>query len=458
MTRVPTVLRLAAASIAIAIASTAAAYTPADLLSISTPNQAQAQTRLQNAKREYQIAATGLYTTVDANPVYTWGFPDTGPTTGSFSLTGTAEVGYRYDSYTLLDRQSSVLQAEDQVARAKRDDVRRALLISAYIMQDELDVQGRQQDLTGYQKQLDLMKSRLAEGSVSQLDVDAAQFDVQGATLNLGQAKLNLANDRASARLLGLVGEPTFTPVTFALPKADVQSTFDYRELQLSLRQAHARLAANTTWSVIQNVTVTGGYEGRQQSVYANLSLDGGRPGASLSTEYNPISPPQWVVQVSGIFHFSDGTLHAIRDSDQQIADLQQQLDLYIKQFATDVERTKGYVDLRQSQLTLYQNRISNAEQLLAAAQKRVTDLTAQVQDAQKAVADATSAQDKDAAQKKLDDLTRSLESAKNQIPSAERDARDAHGRALSAWSNYVQAVGDYLNVTTGTFALATKP
>ena len=435
--------------------STVFAYTPADLLDVPAPNQTQLDAQAQQAELDLQVARIGVYGTANLHPSYTFEFPDNADMTTQALLTGSAELGYRYDAETMLVRQYNLERIVEARAAARRLAVWSALTTANNILRGQIAVQRSQDSLAAAQDRLSRMQQNEAAGQATPNDVRAAQLDVQDAQLNLEDAQTGLQGDRAAARNLGITGEPEFSRVTFTLPEPDAAASSRFRQLQLQLQLAHVRTLGDSVFNVLRDVTLAGGYEGNDANLYGEISLDQGRPGADVLAEFiEPTNTDQWVVRISAYIYVNESIIGNINRTRVNVTSAEADLADYRAQFALDAASRRAQVEYRNSQLGVDLQRATLAADALAGARSAVAQLQKQIAAKEQDVA-AAEGDAKTQAQQDLDGLRNALQKAQQDEARSAGEAPRAQDSALVSWNLYLNAVRSYLDLVSGAWTIA---
>jgi len=143
-------------------------------------------------------------------------------------------LSYIYDEVELIDKQISLLEAENKFRSQRRKSLERALLNHADWLRLQLASEKATIELRT--KQEDLEEINLDENATP-AQIQSAELSVQRAETSLGLAQRRLLNAEAVFEPLGLNGPASFEPILFVLPNGVITETFSFQKLNLILEK-----------------------------------------------------------------------------------------------------------------------------------------------------------------------------------------------------------------------------
>lgn len=289
--------RRLALSASLLLGGTAWAYTPADALSAAPASERTLRQVAAVAAAEDDEAAdaAGTSATLRARPGLRYGADLEDPATLGADLDLDLTLSWRYDRARLLGDRADARDARARLRHWQRSDVRDALRLLGTTLRAEVAL-GR--------ARLDLARARRA-------GPDAPEARRAEALEASRQHALRSLRERAEA--LGLRGEARLAPFAFRLP-APPDAPPEQARLALALEAARAEQAGAATFEVLRDVSLDATFESKRDrfQLSASLSLDRGRPAASLEGEVGAQQDDQWSLGLSADIRL-DGRVAAAR-------------------------------------------------------------------------------------------------------------------------------------------------
>ena len=338
----------------------ALAIEPADALLVQTEDTLQAEQEVQRARAALNQARLGLAGEFSVEPGVEYGgalFDASVIPEFDLGLNVGLDVLFQYDRVNILNRQRDLLIAERRLDNQRRNDVGNALTVLAQLMRVQLAVENGQATIEERRGQLEQFQA----AGASDPQIRGARLNLETAELDLQVAQRNLQDFRGQVAELGLEGTPTFDPVTFVLPEVPVEETLDYRERLLELRRVQAGTQRNSTFGVLQGVTLFGSYEGNDIEGLVRLGIDRGRPliGAGLDYEYRLRTPDdedpvdEWAIGVNARLVVGTATFNQFDDAERLTAEVVENLERFISEYPGRIEDLRFDVETARQRLEL---------------------------------------------------------------------------------------------------------
>lgn len=330
----------------------ALAFTPADVVAATPESERTLRqaAEVTAAERALGAAAAGSRASLRAAPALTLGADVEDPAALSTSLDLGMELGWRYDRSRVLRGRAALLYARERLRHWRRADVRDALRLLGKALRAEVALA---------RAELDLARARRAP---------AAAASTRRAAALVAARRHALDRLRADADALGFVGEASLEPFAFALP-APPEEPGARQRLVLALEAAHLERDAATTFDVLRDVSLEATYESKRDrfQLSASLSLDRGRPAATLRGEVGNQEDDQWSLRLSADVRLDAAAEDARAAADERVRRAGAALDA--------LER--GYPrSLREARTTVADARAALTAELAAWRQERAATPT----------------------------------------------------------------------------------
>jgi hypothetical protein len=242
---------------------------------------------ITRAEREVARTQLGLSGALEVEPLVDYTFEGPGsPAEFGLGIEAGLEVAYLYDQPTLLIRLRDLLSAQERYQDAQRDGVWEALLAHVNAIQTEFRFALMQQSLGEAEHAASELQTQRQLGEVSDAELALSRLEVDAARIALERARQELRDARAAAASFGIRGDLTFRPLRFALPQVSVQHTFAYQRAVIAVQRAELLSLQSSVYDVLEEVSLSAGYEGENFALSGSLNFSNGLPGASIGADY----------------------------------------------------------------------------------------------------------------------------------------------------------------------------
>lgn len=314
-------------------AAVATDLTPAEIVAAAPESERSLRqsAALAAAQRSLDATASGARAVLDVAPEVTYGADIEDPAGLAPSLDLGLELGWRYDAAALRRDRADVLYQRERLRHWRRADARDALRLLGATLRAEVALQRAELDLARARRLADGVGARRAQALL-----DARRHALQRL--------------RADAADLGFAGEARLEPAAFPLPPAPPAPPARAR---LALVAEAARLERDraATFEVVRDVTFDAVYESRTDrfQLSASLSLDRGRPAASLGGEIGGQQDDQWRLGLSADIRVDSAAADAraaaeerVRRAEAEAAELEADYPRQLREARTGVEDARA--------------------------------------------------------------------------------------------------------------------
>ncbi|HKI57765.1 MAG TPA: hypothetical protein VKA00_00940 [Trueperaceae bacterium] len=305
------------------------AYTPSDILAATpaserTLRQAAAVTSTASALAS---DSAGTDATLRMAPELSYGADVEDPATLAPALDLSLELGWRYDRAAVLSDHADLIYAQERLRHWRRVDALDALRLLSRSLRAELAVQRAQLDLARAHDAADAPAARRAQAVLT-------------------ARRHTLEALRADAAALGFDGEARLEPTAFVLPPAPAVSP-QHERLALSVAAARQQRRADTTFAMLRDVSLDATYESRtdRYQVTGRLSLDRGRPGASLAAEVGSQEDDQWSLRLSADVRIDGAMAEARARADERVRRAEAELAAADGEYARQLDEARTAVE-----------------------------------------------------------------------------------------------------------------
>lgn len=289
----------------------AAAFTPSDVVAAAPESERSLRQSAAVAAAERSLDATeaGTRAALDLTPTVAYGADVEDPAAVTPSFDVGLELGWRHDAAALRRDRADLLHQRERLRHWRRADVRAGLRLLGETLRAEVALE---------RARLDLARARRPGGAAPAVHRAEA----------LVHARLHaLQRLRGDAAAIGFRGAPRLDPVAFALPDAPARPPGAER-LALALEAARIERDRATTFDVVRDLTLDAVYESRSDrfQLSASLSLDRGRPMASLGGELGGQEDDQWYLRISADVRFDSAAAAGRTDAAERVRRVEAEL------------------------------------------------------------------------------------------------------------------------------------
>jgi hypothetical protein len=411
------------------LGSLAAAFGPEDALRYKDPRLDLVKAQFDAAQQALQIAQLGIGSRVIPTFSYRQS-PDpffVGNTVSSDNYGLRLELGWTLNPSSLGQLSRSLEDVREAYLRLQRESTRSALQAHTRVWQQQLFVREAEARVGLAQARLNATRERREENRATDLDVQRAELGLEGARLNLELARNALSAAQRDAAAYGLRGNAESRTVRFATPEVDPKATPRYLSELANLTQAQIE-SRSASFSWLPTFRVGLGISANRDAlgIGGALSFNEGVLGVGTSLELRkPSTDPGATVEPSwGITLEAEVNLYAlIFDTSYGASARVQSQSLFLQtlqaQIAADLQA-------RRERLALLERRLSLGERATALEQEYLAQSKALY----------------DRGELTSEEYFERIADARNEIDYS------------FAWSEYVDAVSEYLELTGLPWAL----
>lgn len=346
------------------------------------------------------------------------------------SIEARLRAGYRLDNADILAAEIDLERARSRLRDEQRAAIQDALRAQVTLLRAGYALTDARQAASDSGTALRAALQAYDASELTMGELEDARFDSSEADRMLARAEDDAANARQTLQELGVEALEEVPTVRFALPEGDVQQAPRVRLAELQLQRTLELAARNSTFAVLDNVQLIGGYEGTDGAGFASLSLDRGRPGANVDLRYRDDNTDKWVIGIEATLHVDDGTVLSFQRSQRNVADAESALQQAREDANDRIALRRQGVVYALDDLDAWVQAITNSE-------RRVVELRSALDSATEA-----GASDRD------------IDRAATALSRRQDTLQRQHDRLARAWDAYVVAVGRYLTEVDGDWSL----
>ncbi|WP_169336600.1 TolC family protein [Calidithermus timidus] len=416
-------MQRAAISVVWILGGLAAAFGPEDALQYKDPRLELLKTQFDAAQQALQLAQLGISSR--AVPTFNYGqSPDPyffGNTITSNSYGLRFELGWTLNSSSIGQLSRSLEDVREAYLRLQRESTRSALQAHIRVWQQQLFLREAEARVGLAQARLAATRERREENQATDLDVQRAELGLEGARLNLELARSALNDAQRNAAAYGLRGTAENRTVRFATPEVDPKATPRYLSELANLTQAQIDShSANFAWLPTFRIGLGMSSNRDAFGIGGALSFNEGVLGVGTSLELRkPSTDPNATVEPSwGLTLEAEINLYALIFNTSYGASARvQSQSLFLQTLQAQIA---AELQARRERLALLERRLALGERAMALEQQYLAQ--------SKALYDRGELTDEEYFERVAD--------ARSEIDHS------------FAWSEYVDAVSEYLELT----------
>lgn len=373
--------RSAAISMVWILSSLAAAFGPEDALQYKDPRLELIKTQFDAAQQALQLAQLGIGSR--AIPTFSYGqSPDPyffGGTIPSNSYGLRFELGWTLNPSSVGQLSRTLEDLREAYLRLQRESTRSALQAHIRVWQQQLFLREAEARVELAQARLAATRERREENQATDLDVQRAELGLEGARLNLEFTRNALSDAQRNAAAYGLRGTAESRTVRFATPEVDPRTTPRYLSELANLTQAQIE-ARSASFSWLPTFRVGLGMSSNRDAfgIGGALSFNEGVLGVGTSLELRKPSTdpsaavePSWGLTLEAeinlyalIFNTSYGAGARVQSQSLVLQTLQTQI-------AADLQARRERLALHERRLALLERSQALEQEYLAQSKAR---------------------------------------------------------------------------------------